>query len=80
MIIVIRVFLENSGSIRPPGEYRKLNARTVPDLYPIPQIQDFFNTFHGMVKAFWKLNIVRAYFHILVHPDHKESEADVIVE
>lgn len=46
----------------------------LPVRYPIPHIQDFSNTLHGK-NIFSKLDIVRAYFHIPVHPDHIQKTA-----
>ncbi len=34
---------------KPDGDYRRLNAQTVPDNYPLPNIQDFANSLHGKV-------------------------------
>lgn len=70
----LHVVTKSSGSIRPVGDYRRLNSRTVPDRYPIPHIQDFTNTLHSK-NFFSKLDIVRAYFHIPVHPDHIQKTA-----
>jgi len=45
---------------RPCGDYRRLNAITTPDRYPIPHVQDFTMNLHGC-KYLSKLDIVRAY-------------------
>ncbi|UYV66171.1 hypothetical protein LAZ67_4000575 [Cordylochernes scorpioides] len=38
---------KKDGSLRPCGDYRKLNAASVPDRYPVPNIMDFASHLHG---------------------------------
>lgn len=53
---------------RPCGDYRALNARTIPDRYPIKHLHDFTHSIAGC-KVFSTIDLVKAYNQIPVNPD-----------
>ena len=53
------------GEWRVCGDYRALNAVTVPDRYPIPYLQDFTAHLQGC-RYFSKLDLARAFYQIPV--------------
>lgn len=53
---------------RPCGDYRKLNARTIPDKYPVRHIQDFTHNISGC-KIFSTLDLEKAYNQIPINPE-----------
>lgn len=59
---------KSNGDWRPCGDYRRLNAATIPDRYPVPHIQDCTQVFQGK-KVFSILDLARAYHQISVNPE-----------
>ncbi|GBM75947.1 Retrovirus-related Pol polyprotein from transposon opus [Araneus ventricosus] len=56
-----------NGEWRPCGDYRRLNAITIPDRYPVPHIQDCTQIFFNET-IFSTLDLMRAYHQIPVNP------------
>jgi hypothetical protein len=59
---------------RPSGDYRALNARTIPDQHPVRHIHDYSHHLSGCC-FFSKIDLVRAYNQIPVHPDDMQKTA-----
>uniref|UniRef100_A0AAG5DRP6 RNA-directed DNA polymerase n=1 Tax=Anopheles atroparvus TaxID=41427 RepID=A0AAG5DRP6_ANOAO len=56
------------GSWRPCGDYRALNAQTIPDRYPLPYLQDFTTILQGKT-IFSKVDLQKAFHQVPIHPD-----------
>ena len=65
---------KSDGSLRPCGDYRRLNNVTVPDRYAPPAIVDIFASIQG-ASVFSKLDLLKGFFQVPVHPDDVEKTA-----
>ncbi|CAH8567903.1 unnamed protein product [Schistosoma mattheei] len=59
---------KDSNDWRPTGDYRRLNAKTIPDRYPLPHIHDLTATLKG-TTVFSKIDLVKAYNQIPMATD-----------
>lgn len=64
------------GTYRPCGDYRLLNAQTIPDRYPTPNIADLTNVLRG-ARVFSKIDLLKGYFQVPVYPDDVPKTAIV---
>jgi Reverse transcriptase (RNA-dependent DNA polymerase) len=57
--------MKKDGTWRPCGDYHRLNAATVPDKYPVPNIQDMSAKLSGC-SVFSLLDLKKGYYQVPV--------------
>ena len=70
----LHITQKKDNEIRPCGDYRAINARTLTDRYPIPHIEDFIQTLHRK-RIFSTIDLVKAYHQIPVEPEDIQKTA-----
>lgn len=64
----LHIVIKKDGSLRPCGDYRRLNMQTEPDHYPLPNIADVTTYLHG-ARIFSKLDLLKGYFQVPMYPE-----------
>jgi hypothetical protein len=65
---------KKDGSWRPCGDYRRLNAVTIPDRYPLPNMQSLNDRMAGCT-VFSKIDLVKAYHQIPIAAEDIQKTA-----
>ena len=63
-------------SVRLCCDFRKLNEKMIPNVYPIPRTENIFEKFKG-ADVFTVLDLKSAYWHIRIKEEDKEKTAFV---
>ncbi|UYV60514.1 hypothetical protein LAZ67_1001391, partial [Cordylochernes scorpioides] len=61
-------------SLRPCGDYRRLNAVTLPDRYPIPRLDDLHHILKG-TRVYSKIDLCKAFYQIPIAEEDKPKTA-----
>ena len=67
---------KKGGDLRFCVDYRKLNAVTKPDMYPLPRIDDMLESFNG-AAWFTTLDLASGYWQVEMHEPDVEKTAFV---
>lgn len=70
----LHMVLKSNGEWRPCGDYRSLNAKTVPDRYPVPFLNDFTHRIRGK-NIFSTIDLTKAYNQIPIYENDIEKTA-----
>ena len=70
----VAIVRKKDGSIRMCCDYRKLIAKTIPDRYPLPCIQNILDNLGGN-QYFTLLDHSKTYHQLHLHPDSPKSTA-----
>ncbi|GBN10791.1 Transposon Ty3-I Gag-Pol polyprotein [Araneus ventricosus] len=65
---------KKDGTLRPCGDYRRLNECTIPDRYPIPRIEDFHSILKDKV-IFSKIDLIKSCYQIPITEEDKPKTA-----
>ncbi|XP_076058627.1 uncharacterized protein LOC143035646 [Oratosquilla oratoria] len=63
----LHIVTKKNGFFHPCGDYRRLNTKTEPDHYPLPNITDITSFLHG-AKIFSKLDL-KGHYQVPMHPE-----------
>lgn len=63
---------KRNGEWRPCGDYRRLNAITIPDRYPLPHIHDFAQNWAGKT-IFTKIDLIKAYHQVPLDEESRKK-------
>lgn len=72
----LHMAMKKDQTWRPCGDYRALNARTVPDRYPVRHINDFAHNLSG-ATVFSTIDLIKAYNQIAVREEDIDKTAIV---
>ena len=72
-VVIVR---KKDGGIRLCVDYRRLNAKTIGDAYPLPRIQESFDALVG-AQFFSTLDLASGYHQIAMRPDDQHRTAFV---
>ena len=62
--------VKKNGDIRFCFDYRKLNKKTIPSKFPIPQPDEIFDKLNNK-KVFSVLDLKTSYYHIVIRPEDR---------